>query len=69
LAPCSFRYRQKLRAAGYEPIVGVVATEMPPQDPLWNQLFEQEKIVLVWPQVAKEKFIEAVERMGIGKNS
>ena len=58
----------EINAAGYEPAVAIIATEMAPQDQSWDQLCKQENIILVWPQVAKEKFIEAVETMGIGKN-
>lgn len=61
------RYRQKLNAAAFEPVMAVIATEMAPQDQSWNQLCEHENIVLVWPQVAKDKIIEAAETMEIDK--
>ena len=49
------RYRQKLSSMGHEPVVAVVATERPPQDSSWNELCDDEGIVLIWPEVASER--------------
>jgi hypothetical protein len=62
------RYRQKLNAAGYEPVMPVIAIEIPPQDQSWDRLCENENIALVWPQIPKEKFIKVMETLGIDKN-
>jgi len=49
------RYRQKLSSMGHEPVVAVVATERPPQDSSWNELCDDEGILLIWPEVANER--------------
>ena len=46
------RYRQRLAACGHEPIATVVATEREPSDSSWQDLFENEGILLLWPDVA-----------------
>lgn len=51
----AIRYRQKLSSMGHEPVVAVVAVERPPQDTSWNELCEDEGILLVWPEVAEER--------------
>jgi len=51
----AIRYRQKLAAAGYEPVRAVVATEREPTDPTWNDLCEDEGILLIWPEVAQKR--------------
>ena len=55
------RYRQKLAALGHEPVAAVIATELPPEDQTWNELCLQENIMLVWPEVAEERFRTSME--------
>lgn len=57
------RYRQKLAAAGHEPVTAVLATERPPQDPTWGELCAQENIVLIWPEVAAERIRGAADEV------
>ena len=49
------RYRQKLTSMGHEPVVAVVATERPPEDSSWNELCDNEGILLIWPEIADER--------------
>jgi len=49
------RYRQKLTSMGHEPVVAVVATERPPEDSSWNELCEDEGILLIWPEIGSER--------------
>jgi hypothetical protein len=46
------RYRQKLTAAGYEPVTAVIAAEKQPSDTSWEELCIYENIVLIWPDTA-----------------
>lgn len=62
------RYRQKLAAAGYEPVMAVIAVERPPEDMSWNELCERENIVLVWPDVAEKRLLAAVKTMKTGED-
>ena len=55
------RYRQKLNAAGHEPVMAVIAIERVPNDTSWIELCEQENISLVWPENAKEKLSKTIE--------
>lgn len=55
------RYRQKLNAAGHEPVMTVIAAERAPEDQSWEELCVQENIVLVWPEVAEDRLREAVK--------
>jgi hypothetical protein len=55
------RYKQKLAAAGHEPITPVIASEREPEDASWIDLCEQENILLVWPEVAEKKFSEEIK--------
>jgi hypothetical protein len=52
------RYRQKLTACGHEPIVAVVAAERRPSDSSWEDLCENEGILLLWPDVAQTRLNE-----------
>jgi hypothetical protein len=54
------RYRQKLAAAGHEPMTAVIATETTPIDVSWDQLCRHEGILLIWPEVAKTRIESAV---------
>lgn len=49
------RYRQKLTSMGHEPVMAVVAAEKPPEDNSWNELCDDEGILLIWPEVAEER--------------
>ena len=49
------RYRQKLTAAGHEPVIAVIATEVQPEDKTWDELCSNENILLVWPDVAEQR--------------
>jgi len=49
------RYRQKLTSMGHEPVIAVVAAERPPEDSSWNELCENEGIILIWPEIAYER--------------
>lgn len=49
------RYRQKLSSMGHEPVVAVLATERQPEDSSWNELCDNEGILLIWPEVADER--------------
>ncbi len=55
------RYRQKLTAAGYEPVTAVIAAERIPEDASWEDLCAQENIILVWPEAAEDRIRAAVE--------
>lgn len=55
------RYRQKLTATGYEPVMAVIAAERSPEDMSWNELCERENILLVWPDIAEKRLLAAVE--------
>ena len=59
------RYRQKLSAKGYEPVRAVIAAEHPPSDKSWEELSQSEGILLVWPEVAEERFRAAVGEIAI----
>jgi len=48
------RYRQKLAAAGHEPVAAVIGLERAPDDQSWHELCKQEGIVIVWPENAEE---------------
>jgi hypothetical protein len=54
------RYRQKLAAAGHEPVSAVIATEHVPDDRSWDELCAKENIVLVWPDAAAERLAAAI---------
>jgi len=54
------RYRQKLNAAGYEPVNAVVASEIQPEDKTWEELFATENILLIWPENAEDRLQEAI---------
>ncbi len=53
------RYRQRLNAAGHEPARAVIATEQAPVDKSWGALCTDENILLVWPENAKDRLMEA----------
>jgi hypothetical protein len=55
------RYRQKLNSMGYEPVRAVIAAERKPTDTSWDELFSNEDIVFVWPDVAKKRFSKEFE--------
>jgi hypothetical protein len=55
------RYRQKLNAAGHEPVYAVIAAEREPTDQSWDELCEQENIILVWPGDAERRLQASVE--------
>jgi hypothetical protein len=55
------RYRQKLNSIGYEPVRAVIAAEREPTDTSWDELFINEDIVFVWPDVAKNRFNKEFE--------
>lgn len=57
------RYRQKLNAAGHEPVHAVIAAEREPTDQSWDELCEQENIVLVWPVNAKSKLFDSYKAL------
>jgi hypothetical protein len=38
-----------------------IDTEKEPRDQSWNELCEDEIIVLVWPEIAKKKFCDFVK--------
>ncbi|THJ24509.1 MAG: hypothetical protein CAF45_004880 [Nitrospira sp. CG24E] len=48
------RYRQKLTAAGYEPVTAVIGIEKHPSDTSWEELCRDEDIVLIWPDTAEK---------------
>jgi len=45
------RYRQKLASCGHEPIVAVITAERKPSDLSWQELCENEGILLIWPDI------------------
>jgi hypothetical protein len=49
------RYRQKLTAAGHEPVTAVIAAERVPEDHSWSDLCKEENIVLIWPEAAEQQ--------------
>jgi hypothetical protein len=55
------RYKQKLAAAGHEPVTAVIAAEREPEDPSWDELCKQENILLVWPENAERRFNEEMK--------
>jgi len=57
------RYRQKLSSMGHEPVVAVVATERPPEDGSWQELCDDEGILLVWPEVADTRIGSALQSL------
>lgn len=57
------RYRQKLSSMGHEPVVAVVATERPPEDSSWQELCDDEGILLVWPEVADTRIESALQSL------
>lgn len=63
------RYRQKMAAAGYEPVMAVIAAECQPKDSTWDELCVHEGILLVWPDVAEGRFKEMDEKIVDSKNS
>ena len=54
------RYRQKLGALGYEPVIAVIATEVCPVDKSWDDLCTNENIVLLWPEIAEQRLQSAI---------
>ena len=56
------RYRQKLTAAGYEPVTAIIATEKQPSDFSWKDLCADEDIVLISPDTAEETLRSEGER-------
>jgi hypothetical protein len=63
------RYRQKLAACGHEPIATVVATERRPSESSWQDLCENEGILLLWPDVAQTRLKELAVAGGNGKGN
>lgn len=57
------RYRQKLNAAGHEPVHAVIAAEREPTDQSWDELCEQENITLVWPENAERRLQASAEQV------
>jgi len=49
---------------GHEPVVAVVAIERPPQDSSWNELCDDEGILLIWPEVAGERLRNIGQSLG-----
>jgi hypothetical protein len=62
------RYRQKLAACGHEPIAAVIATERRPSDSSWQDLCENEGILLLWPDVTQTRLKELTDG-GNGKGT
>ena len=56
------RYRQKLTAAGYEPVTAIIATEKQPSDSSWEDLCADEDIVLISPDTAEKTLRSECER-------
>jgi hypothetical protein len=59
------RYRQKLSSMGHEPVVAVVAAERAPEDSSWNELCDNEGILLIWPEVADERLRNIEQSLNI----
>jgi hypothetical protein len=56
------RYRQKLTARGFEPVIAVIAAEREPKDRSWDALCDREGIVLIWPESSKKRLREAATK-------
>lgn len=62
------RYRQKLAARGHEPIAAVIATERQTSDLSWQELCENEGILLLWPDIAQARLNELATNSNGGKD-
>lgn len=58
------RYRQKLNSLGHEPVMAVIATEIQPIDRTWVDLCTSENILLIWPEIARERLNLIIEESG-----
>ena len=54
------RYRQKLTARGFEPVIAVIAAEREPEDQSWNALCDREGIILIWPENSEKRLKEVL---------